>query len=115
MHMCTVQTHSDSETGGQAVGDCKSQFTGEQGICRWWLNDVAAIVIALGPEPTVEVGSHHGDGNHYEEGQGHYCHMAAKDQRVVVGKDLVFAGIDLPVPSPPSLCRADRRLGSGAG
>lgn len=77
------------------------------------MNDVGAIVIALGPEPKLEMGSHHGDGNHYEE--GHYCHMAAKDQRAVlqVGKDLVLAGIDLS--SPPSLCRADRKLGSGAG
>lgn len=74
---------------------------------------MGAIVIALGPEPKVEMGSHHGDGNHYEE--GHYCHMAAKDQRAVVqvGKGLVLAGIDLS--SPPSLCRADRKLGSGAG
>ena len=74
---------------------------------------MGAIVIALGPEPKVEMGSHHhGDDNHYE---GHYCHMAAKDQRAVVqvGKDLVLAGIDLS--SPLSLCRADRKLGSGAG
>lgn len=106
--MCTVQTCSD---WWASSGDCKSGFTGEQGICHWWLNDVAAIVIALGPEPKVEMGSHHGDDNHHEE--GHYCYMAAKDQRAVVGKDLVLAGIDLS--SPPSLCRADRKLGSGAG
>ena len=70
---------------------------------------MGAIVIAPGPEPNVEMGSHHGDGNHYEE--EHHCHMAAKDQRAVVqvGKDVVLARINLL--SPPSLCRADRKLG----